>query len=141
MDIVFEPEPQPDTRSAILEGLLAYNDARTGGQFGPPRSIAIALKDPATGKAVGGLTARISYSRMYVELLFIPEHLRGQRLGEQVMAEAERIAREAGCTGIWLDSYSFQAPGFYEKLGFVPFGDIPDYPPGHRRVFLHKSLV
>jgi ribosomal protein S18 acetylase RimI-like enzyme len=57
-----------------------------------------------------------------------------------LMREAEAVARENGCTGIWLDTFSFQAPGFYEKLGYTVFGTLADYPPGHSRFFLHKTL-
>lgn len=140
MEIVFEPDVLPETRSAILDGLIAYNAAQTGHRFGPPRNIAIALRDPDTGVTVGGLTARIGYSRMFVELLHIPEHLRGRRYGEKLMREAESVARDAGCTGIWLDTFSFQAPGFYQKLGYAEFGTLADYPPGYTRHFLHKTL-
>jgi GNAT superfamily N-acetyltransferase len=139
VEIVLEDETQPETRAAILEGLVAYNSEQTGHQFGPPRNIALALKDES-GATVGGLTARIGYSRMFIELLFIPEKLRGRRLGEKLIAEAEAIARREGCLGIWLDTFSFQAPGFYKKLGYIEFGALPDYPPGFSRHFLHKTL-
>ena len=43
-------------------------------------------------------------------------------------------------TGIWLDTFSFQARRFYEKLGYVVFGELPDYPAGHSRYFLQKRL-
>jgi GNAT superfamily N-acetyltransferase len=140
MEIVFEPEPQADTRAAILEGLISFNAAQTEHRFAAPRTIALALRDLETGLVSGGLTARISYSRMFVELLFVPEKLRGQRLGEKLMQEAEAVARQFGCTGIWLDTFSFQAPGFYRKLGYTEFGSLSDYPPGFTRHFLHKTL-
>ncbi|WP_316357241.1 GNAT family N-acetyltransferase [Devosia sp.] len=140
MDIVYEPEPLPETRAAILEGLIAYNERQTEGRYPPPRSVALGLRDPQTGRSVGGLTARIAYSRMFVELIFVPEHLRGQGLGAELIGRAEAVAREAGCTGIWLDTFSFQAPGFYEKLGYTEFGTLADYPPGFTRHYLHKQL-
>jgi len=77
---------------------------------------------------------------MFVELLFVPECLRGQGTGRQLMEQAEVVAREHGCVGIWLDTFSFQAPGFYQKLGYAVFGEIGNYPPGHSRFFLHKHL-
>ena len=140
VEIVFEPEPLPETRAAILEGLIAFNQQQTEGTQSPPRNVALALRDPETGKTVGGLTARIGYSRLFVELLFVPETLRGQGFGEKLMRKAEEIAVQAGCIGIWLDTFSFQAPGFYEKLGYTVFGSLADYPPGHSRFFLHKQL-
>jgi ribosomal protein S18 acetylase RimI-like enzyme len=56
-----------------------------------------------------------------------------------LQAEQEAIAR--GCRGAWLDTYSFQARGFYERLGYAVFGILNDYPPGQKRIFLHKVLV
>jgi hypothetical protein len=40
-----------------------------------------------------------------------------------------------------LDTYSFQARGFYERLGYAVFGTLDDYPPGQSRIFLHKAFV
>ena len=139
-EIVFEPEPLPETRAAILEGLIAFNERQTGGKYPPPRFIALAVRDPETGKTVGGLTARIAYSRMFVELLYLPETLRGQGIGGELIGRAEAVAREAGCTGIWLDTFSFQAPDFYRRLGYAEFGSLADYPPGFTRHYLHKTL-
>jgi GNAT superfamily N-acetyltransferase len=140
VEIVFEAEPLPETRAAIVEGLIAFNQQQTEGRYGPPRYIALGLRDPESGKSVGGLTARISYSRMFVELIFVPEHLRGRGLGADLIGRAEDVARQAGCTGVWLDTFSFQAPGFYEKLGYTEFGTLADYPPGFTRHYLHKHL-
>ena len=140
VEIVLETEVSTETRTAILDGLIAFNQKQTGGTQSPPRNIALALRDPETGTPVGGLTARIGYSRMFVELLYVPDTLRGQGLGEQLMRQAEALARESGCTGIWLDTFSFQAPGFYKKLGYDEFGILTDYPPGFTRHYLHKTL-
>jgi ribosomal protein S18 acetylase RimI-like enzyme len=54
-----------------------------------------------------------------------------------LQAEQEAIAR--GCRGAWLDTYSFQARGFYERLGYAVFGILNDYPPGQKRIFCTKS--
>ena len=49
-------------------------------------------------------------------------------------------AVERGCHSVWVDTFSFQAPGFYPKLGYKVFGEL-DYPPGHKRIFLQKRLA
>ena len=56
------------------------------------------------------------------------------------MRRAEDEARRRGCRGIWLDSFTFQAPGFYQRLGYEIFGALDDYPPGDKRCFLRKRL-
>jgi hypothetical protein len=55
------------------------------------------------------------------------------------MGAAEGRAVERGCHSAWVDTFSFQAPGFYPKLGYEVFGEL-DYPPGHKRIFLQKRL-
>lgn len=130
-------EPGEHDRAAILAPLRAFNRAAAGDP--QTRHIAIRLADDK-GIGEGGLWARIGYGWMFIELLGLPDAARGVGLGTALMAEAEAIARDAGCTGLWLDTYDFQARGFYEKLGFVVFGAIDDYPPGHARFFMQKRF-
>ena len=121
----------------MLAPLRAYNMA----QAGDPRirPVAILIDGPG-GETAGGLWGRISYDWLFVELLVVPEAARGMGLGRQVMDQAETIAREAGCTGLWLDTYEFQARGFYEKLGYTLFGTLEDHPVGQRRFFMMKRI-
>lgn len=140
MDIVYEPELQPESRQAVVDGLVAFNRAQTPDFEGEFATIGLLLRHPETGATDGGLTARISFGWMFVELLFVPQRLRGQGIGRQLMEQAEAVAREKGCVGIWLDTFSFQAPDFYRKLGYAVFGEIANYPPGSSRFFLHKHL-
>jgi ribosomal protein S18 acetylase RimI-like enzyme len=60
--------------------------------------------------------------------------------GRRLVEEAERLAAEAGCRQAWVDTFSFQSPGFYQRLGYRVFGELPDYPPGQTRYFLTKVL-
>ncbi len=125
-------------REAILKPLRAYNLSHTGEM--PFETVGILLRDPATQAVVGGLYGKISYGWMFIELLSIPDSLRTQGAGTRLMHTAEELARQRACVGIWLDTFSFQAPGFYRKLGFSEFGHITDYPPGHQRHFFEKRL-
>lgn len=129
--------PTDKDREAILAPLRAYNIAQAGDlRFKP---VAILLTDES-GNRVGGLWGECAYDWMFVEYLAVPEHYRRANYGSQLMARAEAIARAHGCVGIWLDTFSFQARGFYEKLGFELFGAIEDFPVGHQRFFLRKRL-
>ncbi|UDL93197.1 GNAT family N-acetyltransferase [Lichenihabitans sp. PAMC28606] len=123
----------------ILLSRLAEFEAEQAGPL-DIKHLAILLKDEA-GATIGGLWGVSLFRWLIVELVFVPAHLRGQGLGRDIMAEAERIAIERGCIGIWLDTYDFQAPDFYESLGFVPFGAVTNQPPGHKRIFMQKRLA
>lgn len=137
LQITVPAAPTDADREAVLAPLRAFNIS----QAGDPRirPVAVLLKDDS-GATVGGLWGRIGYDWLFVELLAVPEEARGGGHGRALMSEAERIARKAGCVGIWLDTYEFQARGFYEKLGFTLFGTIEDYPVGHSRFFLQKRF-
>lgn len=125
-------------RLAILEPLLAYNVA----QAGEPRleKFALLVRDEQGGQILGGLYGKVSGGWLFIELLSVPEQARGQGVGSRLMRMAEELARKKECVGIWLDTFSFQAPAFYQKNGFTEFGRIADYPPGHQRHFFQKRL-
>jgi len=137
MDIVLKLDPAPDDERAVLEGLMEFN-AAAGGPTGY-QPVAVLLKDDS-GQTIGGLTGRAIYDWLFISLLHIPEAFRGQDIGTRLMAKAEEFARQRGLVGIWLDTYSFQARGFYEKLGFTVFGTIEGHPRGGARYFLEKRF-
>lgn len=138
LTLIVSDMPDDRDRDAILVPLRAHNIAHAGDAGSRP--VAILLADES-GARVGGLWGRYSYGWLFVEYLAVPEAYRGADHGTALMARAEKIAREQGCVGIWLDTFSFQARGFYEKLGFTLFGQIDDFPPGHQRFFLQKRLA
>ncbi|TKJ71692.1 GNAT family N-acetyltransferase [Pseudomonas sp. CFBP13508] len=130
--------PTEEQRQAILQPLIEYNDDQTGGSKSEP--FALMVKDQ-NGEILGGLYGRMIFRWMFIELLSVPEQGRGQGIGSKLMAQAEALAREKNCYGLWLDTFDFQAPEFYRKLGFSQFGEIVDYPPGHKRHYFQKRLI
>jgi GNAT superfamily N-acetyltransferase len=137
--IVVPDQPTDADRAALLTALIAFNTDASG--LPGPQPLAVLIQDPITGKPVGGLWGRTSYDWLFVELFVVPEPLRGQRLGADILQQAEDIARARGCVGVWLDTYSFQAPGFYAKQGYELFGAIDDHPRGRQRFFYKKRLI
>ena len=130
-------EPTSEDREAIALPLREYNR-----RYGPPltaKPVAIHLKDE-TGTSVGGLWGRIAYDWLFIELLAVPESLRGKNHGAALVTEAEEIARREGCLGVWLDTYEFQSRGFYERVGYSVFGALADHPVGSTRFFMKKRF-
>ena len=128
-----------DARKAILDAIIEYNDSLTGRRE-PAQPLGLLLRDPSSRQIVGGLWGVSYYSWLFVELLALPAAMRGKGVGSRLMREAEAVARERGCLGVWLDTFSFQARGFYEKLGYSVFGQMNDFPPGHQRFFLQRRF-
>ena len=62
--------------------------------------------------------------------------LRGQGYGTKLLQAAEHEARIRGCHQVILDSYDFQASGFYQKLGYEVFAVLADHPRKHRNYYL-----
>ena len=125
-------------QQAILTPLRAYNASKAGTSKGLP--LVVTVRDTA-GSVVGGLWGSTSYEWLSTELLVVPETLRGRGIGRQLMTMAHEEAIARGCRGAWLDTFEFQARGFYEGLGYRVFGEIPQYPPGHSRFFLSKEFA
>src|SRR6185369_8922717 len=103
------------------------------------RLIVVTVQDDS-GDTIGGLWGRTAYDWLFVELLFVPESLRGQGVGTDLMRRAEQEAVARKCHSAWLDTFEFQARGFYERLGYRCFAQLGDYPVGSSRYFMSKVL-
>jgi GNAT superfamily N-acetyltransferase len=124
---------------ALIEGgLQAYNEQQAG--YTDSRPLAVLVHDPETGVPIGGATGRSSLGLLFLDLLHLPEHLRGAGLGSKVLQAFEDEGRRRGCQSAVLYTISFQAPAFYARHGWQPFGEIPCHPPGTSRIFMTKRL-
>jgi GNAT superfamily N-acetyltransferase len=132
-------EPTAEMWKAIVAPLVAFNNQRVG-RAEMFRPLVLLLSDPGSDDIVGGLYGSTLFSYLRVDLLFVPESMRGTGIGRTLMAQAEAEAVRRGCHAASLDTYSFQARGFYERLGYAVYGTLEDCPPGHRRFFLTKRL-
>jgi GNAT superfamily N-acetyltransferase len=126
-----------EVRKAILAPLVEYNSSQAGPSQNRP--IAVLVKDHANA-VVGGLWGHTGYDWLFTQLLVVPAGLRGRGVGTEIMQLAEREAVQRGCHGAWLDTFEFQARGFYERLGYVCFGELPNYPKGSSRFFMKKVI-
>jgi GNAT superfamily N-acetyltransferase len=140
MNVRIEPTANPTDEDylSILAPLRAFNVSQAGDAGA--EKFALLIRDEHSGEVLGGLYGSLLYRWMFIELLAVPEQVRGQGLGARLMDMAETLAKEKNCVGIWLDTFDFQAPEFYRRLGFSEFGQVNDYPPGHRRHFFQKRL-
>ncbi|MCU1292472.1 MAG: family acetyltransferase [Bryobacterales bacterium] len=130
--------PSESEIARIRTGLSEFNRSRIPDRMYVP--LVFTLFD-AEGEFAGGLTGNIAYGWLFVDLLWVADRVRGQGQGSSLVLAAESEARGRGCRNSWLDTFSFQARDFYERLGYSIFGELEDFPPGHRRYFMRKALV
>ncbi|MEU7648954.1 GNAT family N-acetyltransferase [Streptomyces huasconensis] len=95
----------------------------------------------AAGDLVAGLAGHTWGRWLHVDLLWVDDRCRGAGLGSRLLAEAERVAREErGCVASRVETWDFQAPGFYRGQGYELVCVIPDYPEGVKEFTLTKRL-
>ena len=138
LDIVVPDLPYQLDYEAIAKRLGAFNESKAGSSG--YEGLAILLRDPGSGETVGGLWGRSAYGWVFVQLMFVPDTFRRKGLGTRLLQMAEKIGEQRWCKGVWLDTFSFQARGFYERHGYTVFGTLDDHPPGGKHFFLSKTL-
>lgn len=92
------------------------------------------------GQVVGGMFGHSGMGWLYIDYLWLREDQRNNGLGSLLLRMAEEEAQARCCKGVFLYTYSFQAPGFYQKQGYQIMGVLEDCPPGHQRYYLKKTL-
>ncbi len=124
-------------RKLIVAPLIEYN--LTQAAPGNSKPLVITIKNEAQ-EVMGGLWGLTGYDWLFTQLLVVPEAFRGTGVGRTIMSKAEAEAVSRGCTGAWLDTFEFQARGFYERIGYECFAELPQYPAGFSRYFMKKGL-
>jgi len=135
--IVSEPRGDAEDATFVRDSLSLFNAAVTGDSYYSP--LAIYLKDERNA-VLGGVIGHVWGGWLDLSLLWVAEPFRGQGYGARLLRAAEDEARMQGCHGVFLTTFSFQAPGFYEKFGYEAVADIPDYPKGYTYHVLKKTL-
>ena len=137
--IGLEENASDEEIQVLSEGIMEYNRSQVGGRQKAP--LTFFLRD-GEGRIVGGVHGNYSSTSgwLYVSVLWVAEGLRGGGYGSRLLQSIEGEAVERGCANAYLDTFSFQAPEFYKRLGYVVFGELEDFPEGHSRIFLRKRL-
>ena len=113
LDVVLTDEPTDAEVAVVADSLDEFNLSASGVQ--DRRALAVLVKDPSTGQTLGGLTGRTSLGLWFVDLLYLPDALRGSGLGSRILQQAEAEARHRGCVSGVVYTINFQAPDFYKR--------------------------
>ncbi len=131
--------PDPGIRADILDGLRDFNSTVLFPGL-EVENLAVVVRHHADGAVIGGLWGRTGLEWLTIELIFVPESLRGQGIARRIIAMAEEEALRRGCHSAWLETLNPDALALYERLGYARFGELTDFPAGRSRYFLRKRL-
>jgi GNAT superfamily N-acetyltransferase len=132
-----DDKPTDADIEVLPNGLEAFNESQWPGHQ-KWRPLAVFVRDRET--IVAGLAGETYAGWLFIRYLWVADALRGKGIGRELMDGAEGRAVERGCHSALVDTFSFQAPGFYRKLGYEAFGEL-DYPPDFKRIFFQKRLA
>ena len=125
-----------EAKRAVLAGLNRFNVEYLPKQA--HRSLAIAMRDE--GAIVGGIFGELWITVLSIKYFWIDERFRGKGHGTALIGSIEGEARRLGAVRAYVDTMSFQAPGFYRSCGYEQFGAIDGYPGGVTRHWFTKAL-
>lgn len=124
----------------VVDGLIDYNAKHFPDELkGRYQAVNLFLKN-ADGHTYGGLVGEICWNWMEIQYIYVSEDCRRSGYGNQLLQEAERLARDKRCDFMKLDTLSFQALDFYKKQGFEVYGTIANAG-GHEHYYLKKDLI
>lgn len=130
-------EPADPTELAVVDqGLSDFNAAVAA--LAQVRPLAVFARD-SQGRVVGGALARTWGECCELRQLWVAEGLRRQGIGRRLVSACEAEARQRGCTLVYLDTFTFQAPDFYARLGYRVALETSGFGPGIRKLTLHKT--
>jgi len=143
LDFTLTDQASEEDRGFIHHQLKAFNASVSGHhralRGSGPTPLDVFIRD-SQDRIWGGLTASTYWDWLEIDDLWLDESLRGLGYGRKLLTMAEAEAKARGCSHAFLQTFSFQARGFYEKLGYREVGCLDDYPPGQKFFWMRKDF-
>jgi GNAT superfamily N-acetyltransferase len=140
MNITFSTPTPEQLRTSELGRKLRHFNYGAVGEYPEQQHIRIDARDE-NDRLLGGIRGFVFLYWLNLDVLFVEEDARGARLGSRLLAEAERQAIALGAKNAKLDTFEWQARGFYLKHGYEEYARIDDYAPGFYLALMKKSLA
>lgn len=125
-------------KSQVIGDLIrSYNCSKREAAESEPLNLYV---EDDSGELMAGIVAETFGNWLEIEYLFVKEDLRGQGIGSQLLQQAESEAKKRNCRSVFVNTYQFQAPTFYEKQGYKEVFTLRDYPYTGQRHYYQKDL-
>ncbi|MBY0291774.1 MAG: GNAT family N-acetyltransferase [Alphaproteobacteria bacterium] len=136
-EIILNETDTSEIREALWQGVKAFNQPYTGNITTQPFSLSIRDEN---SKIIAGIYGFIFYDHARVEYMWVDEPYRKQGVGRKLFQKLDEYCRFKGCSVIQLDTFDFQSPAFYERMGFEYIGTVSEWTCGHNCYFMRKML-
>jgi GNAT superfamily N-acetyltransferase len=136
--IAVTDSPDRGLKEMLEQGLADYNESHARRRDW--RALAVTVRDPGSGEIAGGILGRTSLGLFFLDLFYLPAHMRRSGIGSTILRMAEQEAVRRGCQAATLVTVNFQAPEFYARHGWEEFGRIQSAP-DVARIFMRKTLT
>ncbi|WP_347551962.1 GNAT family N-acetyltransferase [Pseudalkalibacillus hwajinpoensis] len=133
-------ERQDVARNDIRQKVIQYNSEQLPADVKTSHETA-AFVIKVEDELVGGVSGTLFWQHLHIDFLWVTEKKRRCGHGRALLKQIEALAEVKKCRLILLDSFSFQAPGFYLREGYEICGKVDDHPQGHTQYFLQKKLI
>lgn len=140
MNIKVTDKIDQESYDRVVELLVEYNLSKTQefkNEINKPIEI---IARNSNGEIIGGLYGRSIWGTLEIKTFVVKPENRNEGIGRKLIIEAEKEAKNRNCRFISLDTFSFQAPEFYEKLGFKKIGTESDFPKGFEKYYYRKKI-
>ena len=117
--------------------IRSYNRSKREAAESEPLNLYV---EDDSGELLAGLVAETFGNWLEIEYLFVKEELRGQGIGSQLLQQVESEAKKRNCRYVFVNTYQFQAPAFYQKHGYKEVFTMKNYPYTGQRHYYQKEL-
>ena len=141
MNIEITTNPNEQDAKTISQGIIDFNHSKVPDLEPIEKEVKFfVFAKNQTGNIVGGIRAICFWNTLHIELLWLSESCRGKGIGKELIESAENFAKENDCGNVFVETTSWQAKPFYEKVGYKHIATLNDRPKGHSSHYLTKEL-
>lgn len=134
----FESNPSQDVIDLLGQGIDEFNILKTG--ISGNQNLTFFVRDEQEN-IIGGVHGNFNRSGwLYISAIWVAKSHRSKGIGLSLMECIEKEAIKNGCVHSYLNTIEFQAPRFYEKIGYEIFATLNNFHKGFNKYFLKKEL-
>ncbi len=142
MNIEITTNPNDSDAKTISKGIIDFNHLKVPDLEPLEAEVKFFVFAKNEENAViGGVRATCFWNTMHIELLWLSEECRGKGMGKALIDSAENFAIKHNCEKVFVETTSWQAKPFYEKVGYKHIATLNDRPKGHASHYLTKDLI